>query len=88
MMNYASYGPTQQYHPNNHAMNALQQFQQLQIHPHQHQPQFPPHQLHQLQQQQLQQQQQQAGEMRARVPVASPNQIDGSSDASSSASKD
>ncbi|MBA0651556.1 hypothetical protein Goklo_018871 [Gossypium klotzschianum] len=69
MMNFASFGASQQYIPNNHAMQALltaQQFQQLQIQLQKHQHQFPPHQLHQLQQQlQLQQElQQQAGEMR------------------------
>ncbi|XVF29404.1 hypothetical protein REPUB_Repub15cG0118200 [Reevesia pubescens] len=60
-----------------------QQFQQLQIHSQKHQ--FPPHQLHQLQQQQLQQQ---TGEMRVRGSMPSSNQTDGSSDVSSTASKD
>ncbi|TYI11961.1 hypothetical protein ES332_A09G242700v1 [Gossypium tomentosum] len=63
MMNFASFGASQQYIPNNHAMQALltaQQFQQLQIQLQKHQHQFPPHQLHQLQQQlQLQQEHQQ-----------------------------
>ncbi|XWS13202.1 hypothetical protein CRYUN_Cryun36dG0017200 [Craigia yunnanensis] len=93
MMNFASFGASQQYYPNNHAMHTLrtaQQFQQLQIHPqkHQHQHQFPPHQLHQLQQQQQYQQQQQTVEMRVRGSVPSPNQKDGSSDISTTTSKD
>ncbi|XVE81027.1 hypothetical protein DITRI_Ditri15bG0029900 [Diplodiscus trichospermus] len=97
MMNFASFGAGQQYYPNNPAMHTLltaQQFQQLQIQPQKHQHQFPPHQLHQLQQQQLQQQQhqeqqqQQTGEMRVRGSMPSPNQKDGSSDISSTASKD
>ncbi|TYI66590.1 hypothetical protein E1A91_D09G234800v1 [Gossypium mustelinum] len=95
MMNFASFGASQQYIPNNHAMQALltaQQFQQLQIQLQKHQHQFPPHQLHQLQQQlQLQQElQQQAGEMRVRGSMPSPNRRDGpsSSDISSTASND
>ncbi|TYH55558.1 hypothetical protein ES332_D09G243300v1 [Gossypium tomentosum] len=95
MMNFASFGASQQYIPNNHAMQALltaQQFQQLQIQLQKHQHQFPPHQLHQLQQQlQLQQElQQQAGEMRVRGSMPSPNRRDGpsSSDVSSTASND
>ncbi|XVF65622.1 hypothetical protein PTKIN_Ptkin09bG0263900 [Pterospermum kingtungense] len=98
MMNFASFGANQQYYPNNQAMHTLltaQQFQQLQIQPQKHQHQFPPHQLHQLQMQQLQQQQQQeqqqqqqTGEMRVRGSMLSSNQIDGSSDVSSTASKD
>lgn len=95
MMNFASFGANQQYYPNNQAMHTMltaQQFQQLQIHPQKHQHQFPPHQLHQFQQQQLQQQQQQeqqqSGEMRVRGSMLSSNQIDGSSDVSSTASKD
>ncbi|XWS22210.1 hypothetical protein CRYUN_Cryun29cG0014700 [Craigia yunnanensis] len=101
MMNFASFGASQQYYPNNHAMHTFlteQQFQQLQIRSQKHQHQFPPHQLHQLQQQQLQQQQQweqlqlqqqqQTGEMRVRGSVPSPNQKDGSSDVSSTSSKD
>ncbi|XP_022733340.1 probable transcription factor PosF21 [Durio zibethinus] len=88
MMNFASFGAGHQYYPNNHAMHSLlttQQFQQLQIHSQKHQHQFPLHQLHQLQQHQLQQQ---TGEMRVRGSVPSPNQNDGSSDVSSTASKD
>ncbi|KAH1089498.1 hypothetical protein J1N35_016755 [Gossypium stocksii] len=95
VMNFASFGASQQYIPNNHAMQALltaQQFQQLQIQLQKHQHQFPPHQLHQLQQQlQLQQEhQQQAGEMRVRGSMPSPNRRDGpsSSDVSSTASND
>ncbi|KAB2014463.1 hypothetical protein ES319_D09G226500v1 [Gossypium barbadense] len=95
MMNFASFGASQQYIPNNHAMQALltaQQFQQLQIQLQKHQHQFPPHQLHQLQQQlQLQQElQQQAGEMRVRGSMPSPNRRDGpsSSGVSSTASND
>ncbi|KAK8338248.1 hypothetical protein V6Z12_A09G237700 [Gossypium hirsutum] len=95
MMNFASFGASQQYIPNNHAMQALltaQQFQQLQIQLQKHQHQFPPHQLHQLQQQlQLQQEhQQQSGEMRVRGSMPSPNRRDGpsSSDVSSTASND
>ncbi|XP_012487039.1 probable transcription factor PosF21 [Gossypium raimondii] len=95
MMNFASFGASQQYIPNNHAMQAVltaQQFQQLQIQLQKHQHQFPPHQLHQLQQQlQLQQElQQQAGEMRVRGSMPSPNRRDGpsSSDVSSTASND
>ncbi|XWS09349.1 hypothetical protein CRYUN_Cryun40dG0077500 [Craigia yunnanensis] len=91
MMNFASFGPSQQYYPNNHAMHTLlaaQQLQQLQIHPQKHQHQFPPHQLHQLLQQQLQQLQQQTGEMRVRGSMPSLNQKDGSSDVSSTASED
>ena len=93
MMNFAPFGASQQYYPNNHAMHTLQtaqQFQQLQIHPQKHQHQFPPHQLHQQQQQQEQQyqQQQQTVDMRVRGSMPSPNQKDGSSDVSSTASKD
>ncbi|XWS35294.1 hypothetical protein CRYUN_Cryun21dG0113700 [Craigia yunnanensis] len=85
MMNYAPFGASQQYYPNNHAMHSLltaQQLQNLQIHSQKYQHQFPPHQLHQLQQQQ------QTGEMRVRGSVTSPNQKDCSSDVSSTASMD
>ncbi|XP_022722537.1 probable transcription factor PosF21 [Durio zibethinus] len=92
MVNFAPFGASQQYYPNNYAMHALltaQQFQQLQIHLQKQQYQFPPHQLHQLQQQQeQQQQQQQTGEMRVRGSMPSPNQKDCSSEVSSTASKD
>ncbi|XP_022761624.1 probable transcription factor PosF21 [Durio zibethinus] len=88
MMNFASFGTSQQYYPNNHAIHTLltaQQLQQLQIHSQKHQHQFPPHQLHQLQQQQ---EQQQTGEMRVRGPMPSSHQKDISSDVSSTSSKD
>ncbi|XP_012456530.1 probable transcription factor PosF21 [Gossypium raimondii] len=87
MMNFASFGASQQYYPNNHAKHTLlaaQQFQQLQLHSqkhqHQHQHQFAPNQLHH--------QQEQTGEMRARGSMPSPNQKDSSSDVNSTASKD
>ncbi|MBA0696204.1 hypothetical protein Goari_002779 [Gossypium aridum] len=87
MMNFASFGATQQYYPNNHAKQTLlaaQQFQQLQLHSqkhqHQHQHQFAPNQLHH--------QQEQTGEMRARGSMPSRNQKDSSSDVNSTASKD
>ncbi|KAK6255410.1 hypothetical protein SCA6_016715 [Theobroma cacao] len=95
MMNFTSFGASQQYYPNNPAMHTLltaQQFQQLQINSQKHQHQFQQHQLHQLQQQQLQQQQeqpqQQSGEIKARGSMPSPSQKDGSLDVSSTASKD
>ncbi|CAK7322644.1 unnamed protein product [Dovyalis caffra] len=97
MMNFASFGGSQQLYPNNQSMHtflAAQQLQQLQIHSQkQQQQQF---QLHQLQQQQLQQQQeqqhqqqqQQGGELKMRGSMASSSQKDNSSEANSSSSKD
>lgn len=91
MMNYGSFGASQQFYPNSHAMHTLlasQQFQQLQIHSqkqqHQFQQQQHPHQLQQLQQQEQQQQQpqHQTGEFRPRGSMPSPNQNDNSSDIS------
>lgn len=101
MMNYASFGGSQQVYPNNHMHTLLttQQFQQLQIHSQKQQHQFQHHQLHQLQQQQMQQQQeqhqqqppqqQQSGDLKLRGNVPSPSQIDSAaSDANSAATKD
>ncbi|GMI96058.1 basic leucine-zipper 69 [Hibiscus trionum] len=84
MMNFASFGATQQYQSNNHAMQALltaQQFQQLQLQSQKHQHQLLPHQL---------QQQQQTGEMRVRASVSSSSRRDcpSSSDVSSTTSND
>ncbi|GKV29137.1 hypothetical protein SLEP1_g38098 [Rubroshorea leprosula] len=101
MMSYASFGTSQPFYPNNHAMHTLsttQQFQQLQIHSQKQQHQFQQRQLHQLQQQQLQQQQQQdqqqqqqqlqTGELKMRGSLPSPKQKDNSSDRSSASMKD
>ncbi|KAK9287948.1 hypothetical protein L1049_016393 [Liquidambar formosana] len=98
MMNYGSFGTSQQFYPNNQAMHTLltaQQFQQLQIHSQKQQHQFQQHQFqqHQLQQQQLhqqqqQEQQQQIGDLKMRGSMPSPSQKENASDTSSSASKD
>ncbi|GLT91659.1 hypothetical protein SLE2022_095350 [Rubroshorea leprosula] len=91
MMSYSSFGGSQQFYPNSHAMHTLltaQQFQQLQIHSQKQ------HQLHQLQQQlqqqppQQQQPQQPTGELKIRGSMAPPNQKDNSSDTRSAAMKD
>ncbi|KAE9600404.1 hypothetical protein Lal_00046364 [Lupinus albus] len=98
MMNFASLGGGQQFHPNsNHAMHTLiaaQQFQQLQIHP---QKQQQHHQFQQqqqmLQQQQHQQQQeqqhQQSGDLKMRAATQPPCSRDNTSpEANPSVSKD
>ncbi|KAK4424992.1 putative transcription factor PosF21 [Sesamum alatum] len=99
MMNFpTSYGSSQQYYANNHAVHTLltaQQLQQLQIHSQkqqqqQQQHQFQQHQLHQFQQQQLQhqqpqssmQQQEPTGDMKLKNSMSSSVQKDLSSDAS------
>ena len=97
MMNFAPFGASQQYYPNNHAMHTFlteQQFQQLQILSQKHQ--FPPHQLHQLQQQQMQQQQelqqqqqqQQTGDLKLRGSMSSPSQKENASDVNPPVSKE
>lgn len=98
MMNFpTSYGSSQQYYANNHAVHTLltaQQLQQLQIHSQkqqQQQHQFQQHQLHQFQQQQLQhqqpqssmQQQEPTGDMKLKNSMSPSVQKDLSSDASS-----
>ncbi|KAL0456270.1 UNVERIFIED_CONTAM: putative transcription factor PosF21 [Sesamum latifolium] len=98
MMNFpTSYGSSQQYYANNHAVHTLltaQQLQQLQIHSQkqhqqQQQHQFQQHQLHQFQQQQLQhqssmQQQEPTGDMKLKNSMSPSVQKDlSSSDASS-----
>ncbi|KAL0377136.1 UNVERIFIED_CONTAM: putative transcription factor PosF21 [Sesamum calycinum] len=99
MMNFpTSYGSSQQYYANNHAVHTLltaQQLQQLQIHSQkqqqQQQQQFQQHQLHQFQQQQLQHQQPQSsmqkqeptGEFKLKNSMPPSVQKDLSSDASS-----
>ncbi|XP_050212669.1 probable transcription factor PosF21 [Mercurialis annua] len=102
MMNYNSFGTSQQFYPNNHSMHTLlttQQFQQLQIHSQKQQQQqqhpFQQHQLHQLQHQQLQQQQQQqqqeqqqAAELKMRGTMPSPNHKDNPSDSNRSSTND
>ncbi|KAL0349324.1 UNVERIFIED_CONTAM: putative transcription factor PosF21 [Sesamum angustifolium] len=99
MMNFpTSYGSSQQYYANNHAVHTLltaQQLQQLQIHSQkqqqQQQQQFQQHQLHQFQQQQLQHQQPQSsmqkqeptGEFKLKNSMPQSVQKDLSSDVSS-----
>ncbi|XP_011091638.1 probable transcription factor PosF21 [Sesamum indicum] len=98
MMNFpTSYGSSQQYYANNHAVHTLltaQQLQQLQIHSQkqqQQQHQFQQHQLHQFQQQQMQhqqpqssmQQQEPTGDMKLKNSMSPSVQKDLSSDASS-----
>lgn len=101
MMNFPSFGASQQYYPNNnnamHTLLAAQQFQQLHIHSQKQQHQLQQHQLHQLQQQQLhqqqleqqhqQQQQQQTGELKIRASMPSQSRKD-SPDTNFAASKD
>ncbi|KAF5742745.1 hypothetical protein HS088_TW09G00805 [Tripterygium wilfordii] len=87
MMNFASFGAGQQFHPNNNAMQTLltaQQLQQLQLHSQRQQHQFQPHQMHQLHQQQ----QQQAGDLKVIGSILPPGQKDKASDADSPATKD
>lgn len=101
MMNFPSFGGSQQYYPNNHAMQSLlaaQKFQQLHIHSQKPQHQLQQHQLHQLQQQQLQQhqleqqyqhQQQQSGELKIRGNnMPSPSRKENSPDTNPLASND
>ncbi|XP_023645254.1 probable transcription factor PosF21 [Capsella rubella] len=104
MMNYGSFGPNQQFYPNNQSMHtvlAAQQFQQLQIQSQkqqqqqqqqQQQFQFQQQQLYQLQQQQqrLQQQEQQSGASELRRPMPSQGQKESvaSPDLEASSTKD
>ncbi|KAG6597620.1 putative transcription factor PosF21, partial [Cucurbita argyrosperma subsp. argyrosperma] len=81
MSNFASFGASQPFYPNNQAMHTLltaQQFQQLQIHSQQQQQQqhFQYHQLHQLQQQPT-------GDIKMKGPTSSPSSKDNTSDTSS-----
>ncbi|KAJ0244965.1 BZIP domain-containing protein [Hirschfeldia incana] len=97
VMNYGSFGSSQQFYPNNqsiHTMQAAQQFQQLQIHSQkQQQQQFQfqqQQQLYQLQlqQQRIQQQEQQSGEQRRPVSSAGQKESVTSPDLESPSTKD